>query len=299
MIHSPPRPRDPTRRNMSSTLNLDAKDALAHDIPQTSHCRQALRHGLLLYGTTQEGTVFSTQRLAVARLAKTLFEPPAHKIVHSHQRGLQIYTIRLVEPAPFSVPKPHARCDRRMELRAAFLTCGLLAQPQRGYHLEFTPSTHAAAQRLLALLQAEGRAPKQTTRKHRTVMYFKNIDEITPLLTAIGAFNTVCLLEDTRALKETKNRIHRLVNTEAANVDRAVNAAAQQRETIALLEDAYGLRHLSAPLREIAELRSAHPTETLAELGRRCNPPVGKSTVNARFLALSKLAAKVSATETR
>jgi DNA-binding protein WhiA len=279
---------------MPSTLSLDAKDALAHDIPQTEHCREALRCGLLLYGTTQGSPLFSTQRLAVARLARTLFGSPPRKIVHSHQRGLQIYTIDIAELIPTRVPKPHTRCDRRMELRAAFLACGLLAHPQRGYHLEFTPGAQAATQRLFALLQAEGFAPKQTPRKQRTAIYFKSIDDIVQVLTAIGAFNAVCLLEDTRALKETKNRIHRLVNTEAANVDRTVNAAARQREIIAFLADAYGLQHLSAGLREIAELRLAHPTETLAELGRRCDPPTNKSTAGARFLALSRLAAKVS-----
>jgi len=63
-----------------------------------------------------------------------------------------------------------------------------------------------------------------------------------------------------------------------------------QRKWIELLADAYGLRKLSAPLREIAELRLAHPTETLAELGRRCIPEVKKSTVNGRIAALLRLA---------
>ena len=192
-----------------------------------------------------------------------------------------------VAPEP---PKPHARCDRRMEIRAAFLACGSLAAPARGYHLEFVPPNDVAAKRLTAVLRADGRHPKSAPRKGRTVVYFKDIDEIAQVLTAIGAFGAVLHLEDVRALKETKNRIRRLVNTEAANVDRAAGAAAAQRERIALVADAYGLRNLSAPLREVAEFRLAHPTETLAELGRRCNPPVKKSTVNGRIAALLRLA---------
>jgi DNA-binding protein WhiA len=69
-----------------------------------------------------------------------------------------------------------------------------------------------------------------------------------------------------------------------------MSAAAAQREAIALVVDAHGLASLSRPLREIAELRLAHPTETLAEIGRRCNPPVQKSTVANRLAALVKLA---------
>ncbi|HEY4442322.1 MAG TPA: DNA-binding protein WhiA, partial [Candidatus Elarobacter sp.] len=81
----------------------------------------------------------------------------------------------------------------------------------------------------------------------------------------------------------------RLVNTEAANVVRAAAAAAAQREAIAYLADAYGLRNLSPALREAAQLRLAHPDETLAELGRRCTPPVGKATINGRIAALLRL----------
>ena len=277
---------------MSSTLSADAKDALARDVPANAHCRGALREGLYYYGGAGGGTVFRTQRASIARLAWSLLADrksrAIRKIVGTRLRRLPIYEIdRAATGVP---PKPHARCDRRMELRAAFLACGSIAVPARGYHLEFVPPGEAETKRLLTLLRADGRHPKSAPRKGRPVVYFKDIDEIAQVLTSIGAFGAVLHLEDVRALKETKNRIHRLVNTEAANVDRAASAAAAQRESIALLADAYGLRHLTAPLREIAELRLAHPTETLAELGRRCNPAAKKSTVNGRIAALLKIA---------
>jgi DNA-binding protein WhiA len=148
--------------------------------------------------------------------------------------------------------------------------------------------------RLLALLKSEGIAANVAERAGRSVVYLKNIDAISNVLAAIGAVNAVFVLEDARALKETKNRIHRLVNTEAANVDRATSAAAAQAEAIALLADAYGLANVSKPLREAAELRLAYPDETLAELGRRCSPPVGKSTINGRIAALVRLARDLS-----
>ena len=115
------------------------------------------------------------------------------------------------------------------------------------------------------------------------------VDAIVVVLSAIGAHGAVLRLEDVRALKETKNRIHRLVNTETANVVRAASAAAAQRDAIAYLADAYGLRNLSPALREAAQLRLAHPEETLAELGRRASPPVGKATINGRIVALMRL----------
>ena len=283
------------RARNSSTLSGDAKDALARSLPQAPHCREALWAGLALYGCAPGSQVFRTQRPSVARLAWSLLQgskaQPIRKIPGVRLQRRAAYEIDL-EPAG-RPRKPTARCDRRMELRAAFLACGSLAAPQRGYHLEFVPPSPELTKRLVAVLRAEGRNPKVAPRKGRSIVYFKNIDEISQLLSSIGAFTTALHLEDVRALKETKNRIHRLVNTEAANVDRAATAAAAQRALIALVADSFGLGHLSGRLREVAELRLAHPTETLAELGRRCRPPAKKSTVNGRIASLLRIARRI------
>jgi hypothetical protein len=277
-----------------SSLSGDTKDALAREMPEAEHCRVALRDGLAAFGSAMGSPgIFRTQRPAIARLAWSLFDDrktrPIVKVAGSRLYRLPTYEIDLRDYA-YAARKPTARCDRRMELRAAFLGCGSLAAPARGYHLEFVPPNDAARDRLLALLKSEGIVARSAQRAERDVVYLKNVDAITSVLAAIGASSAVFMLEDSRALKETKNRIHRLVNTEAANVDRATSAAASQAQAIALLADAYGLANVSRPLREAAELRLAHPDETLAELGRRCSPPVGKSTINGRIAALLKLA---------
>jgi len=132
-------------------------------------------------------------------------------------------------------------------------------------------------------------------RKSRAVLYYKDFDAIAEVLTATGAFGAVLRLEELRALRETKNRIHRLVNTEAANLERAAGAAAAQQGTIRFIAAAYGLANLTPALREIAELRLAHLEESLTELGRRCNPPIGKPTVNSRLMALARLERRLKA----
>jgi DNA-binding transcriptional regulator WhiA len=279
----------------TSTLSGDAKDALARSPVDAQHCKAALRDGLLVYGMAPGSDVFRTQRPAIARLLWSLLdERKEHPIRRVPGTRLHRFPSYEIDVAATEAGVPRARCDRRMELRAAFLACGSLAAPARGYHLEFVPPSEAALRRLVAVLRAEGVHPKVAPRKGRGIVYFKNIEEITQVLAAIGSSGALLHLEDVRALKETKNRIHRLVNTEAANVDRAASAAASQRRWIALLADAYGLRKLSAPLREIAELRLAHPSETLAELGRRCSPEAKKSTVNGRIATLVRLAKSLS-----
>ncbi|HZO93443.1 MAG TPA: DNA-binding protein WhiA [Candidatus Baltobacteraceae bacterium] len=280
-----------------SRLSADAKDALARDAPGDPGVRAALRAGLAYYGASAsaDGVVFRTRRPAVARLARTLFEE--QRVTAAVRRG---HDARLYKATTFEIdlaasavqpppPRPRRRDERRAELRAAFLCAGSVAAPQHGYHLEFVVPDAERAARIAALIGAEGVTPRTMLRKGRRVVYLKALDEIVTVLGAIGASGAVLRLEDVRAVKETKNRIRRLVNTEAANVERAAAAAAQQREALQYLADAYGLRNLSPVLREAAQLRLAHPDETLAELGRRCTPPVGKATINGRLAALMRL----------
>lgn len=252
-----------------SSLSADTKDALARDLPAEAHCRDALAFGLALYGGRKH------LRAGTTRLVRRL--SPAGK------RG----------DARANERKPHRRCDRVMEARAAFLASGSLSAGAPGYHLEFVVLRKDITERLVWTLRALGAIPKHRMRAGRHLVYYKDFEAIVQLLGTIGAHPAVLQLENLHAVKETKNRIHRLVNTETANVERATSAAAHQRETIEFVGSAHGLQHLSAPLREIAELRLGHPDESLAELGRRCNPPVAKATVNSRFGALTRLARRL------
>ncbi len=266
-------------------------------MPSAAHCKAALLTGLGLYGANAACTVFITHRNSVARLFWSLLEDRKSHPIESRAvtRLARLPTFAIALPAPRNgmPPKPTLKCDRLMEIRAAFLACGSLAAGAHGYHLEFVLPDRELAERLVWMLRSTGRAPKRTVRKRREVLYYKDFEAIVDVLTIIGAFGAVLHLEDVRALRETKNRIHRLVNTEAANLERAAAAAAAQRRVIEYLENACGLGQLSPPLREIAELRLAYPDESLAELGARCNPPIAKPTVSSRLSALSRLAARL------
>jgi DNA-binding transcriptional regulator WhiA len=275
-----------------AVISADTKDALARDVPHGVHCRQALLAGLALYGSARNE--FVTHRNAVARLFWSLLEErkshPIETRAPTRLQRLPTFAIALPQRLTAIPPKPVHKCDRLIEVRAAFLACGSLAAGAHGYHLEFIARNEGVGERLQWMLRSAGAHPKLTRRKGRAVLYFKDFDSIVELLTRIGAFGTVLQLEDVRALRETKNRIHRLVNTEAANLQRSAQAAAAQRRIIEYVQSAYGLPRLTPALREVAELRLLHPDESLAELGRRCNPPIAKPTVSGRLGALGRLA---------
>lgn len=275
-------------------ISADTKDALARDVPEAGHCRHALLAGLAFYGSA--GGEFLTHRNSVARLFWTLLEQKSQPIetrAPTRLQHLPTFAIALPPALAAQPPKPVHKCDRFIELRAAFLACGSLAAGAHGYHLEFVARDAQVAQRLKWMLRSAGVPPKENRRKGRAVLYFKDFDTIAELLTKIEAFSTVLQLEDLRALRETKNRIHRLVNSEAANLQRTAEAAAAHRHVIEYLQSAYGLPRLSPALREVAELRLQYPDESLAELGRRCNPPISKPTVSSRLGALGRLAGQL------
>ena len=272
-------------------ISADTKDALARDVPAAAHCREALLAGLALYGSV--GSEFVTHRNAVARLFWSLLDErtqPIEARAPTRLRRLPTFAIALPQRLRGMPPKPVHKCDRVIEVRAAFLACGSLAAGTRGYHLEFVARSEEVAQRLKWMLRSAGVPPKLVRRKSRVILYYKDFDAIVELLTRVGAFAAVLALEDVRALRETKNRIHRLVNTEAANLERSAQAAAAQRHIIEYLRGAWGLTRLTPALREVAELRLKHPDESLTELGRRCNPPISKPTVSGRLGALTRLA---------
>jgi hypothetical protein len=284
--------------DLTSSLSADTKDALARELPDAQHCRVALLAGLGVYGVNRRGA-FVTHRNAVARLFRSLVRVrgDAAPAIDARSRAHRAPSFSIAAPdiADPMARRPTGKCDRLIEARAAFLACGSLAAGTHGYHLEFVVGDLQRAERLALMLRTAGREPKRMERKGRIVLYYKDFDAIADVLGSIGAFAAVLHLEDVRALRETKNRIHRLVNTEAANLERTAAAAAAQQQTIHFLSSAYGLPNLSRPLREITELRLAHPEESLAELGRRCNPEIGKPTVNSRLVSLAKLERKLRA----
>ena len=53
--------------------------------------------------------------------------------------------------------------------------------------------------------------------------------------------------------------------------------------------------HAYSTLREMAEVRLAHPDAPLAELGQYLDPPIGKSGVNHRLRKLGGIAEKMRA----
>ncbi len=157
-------------------------------------------------------------------------------------------------------------------------------------------TTHLRVSRELDTLLLElGYAPKETTRKANSITYFKQSEAIEDFLTAIGAPVSAMELMNAKAEKLLRNGVNRRVNCEAANVDKTVDAALEQRRAIQILRDRGPWRPSPPKLREAAQLREAHPELSLAQLAALCEPPVTKSSLSHRLRKLIQLSAQDTA----
>ena len=180
-------------------------------------------------------------------------------------------------------------CCRAAFLRGAFLAGGSVTDPRKGYHLELATSHHSVSREVLALMRELGQEPKAAQRKGNAVLYFKLSDRIEDFLTCLGAPVAAMEVMNAKLERDIRGKVNRRVNCDAANLDKAVEAAMAQVEAIRRLEKAGTLITLPDKLREVAALRLAHPEDTLAQLAQRCDPPITKSALNHRLRKLVEL----------
>ena len=180
-------------------------------------------------------------------------------------------------------------CCRSAFLRGAFLAGGSVTDPRKGYHLELATSHHSVSREVLALMRELDQEPKSAQRKGNTVIYFKQSDKIEDFLTCVGAPLAAMEVMNAKLERDLRGSVNRRVNCDAANLDKAVEAAMSQVEAIRRLEAAGTLVTLPDKLREVAGLRLAHPEDTLSQLAQRCNPPITKSALNHRLRKLVEL----------
>ncbi len=185
------------------------------------------------------------------------------------------------------------RCCKKAFLRGAFLAGGYLSDPGSTYHLELVVDYEEYARTLVKLLQDFGLKAKVHRRKKSYVAYIKGSDAIAAFLQLIGAHEALLGFENTRVVKDMRNRINRLVNFETANLNKTVDAALQQLEDIKVIQATIGLERLPTGIRPLAKLRLAYPEASLKELGAMLNPPLSKSGVNHRFRKLRQIVAKL------
>ena len=288
---------------------LEVKSELCRTPLSRRCCAQAEAYGVLLYCNTfhAEQARIVTEHEAFAQRLPLLFKKAFKLTFDRFPQGGGKQTFSIENPAKLAVlhqafgsdlralalhlnfAMVEEACCRSALLRGAFLAGGSVTDPRKGYHLELATSHHSVSREVLALMRELGLEAKSSQRKGNMVLYFKQSDRIEDFLTCIGAPVSAMEVMNAKLEKDLRGKVNRRVNCDAANLDKAVEAALAQVEAIRRLEGDGRLLTLPDKLQEAARLRLAHPEDTLSQLAEQCDPPATKSALNHRLRKLVEL----------
>lgn len=187
-----------------------------------------------------------------------------------------------------------SNCCKRAYLRGAFMAGGSVNNPEgSSYHLEIASMYEEHCHALCQLANRFQLNARCIERKKGYVFYMKEGEKIIHFLSLIGAHQALLRFEDVRIMKDMRNSVNRIVNCETANLNKTIGAAVRQIENIRFLQKEIGLDQLPEKLREVAEIRLAHPDMNLKEVGELLKGNVSKSGVNHRLRKLDEWAEKL------
>lgn len=183
---------------------------------------------------------------------------------------------------------------KRLLLEESFCGSGSINNPEKEYHLEINLSNKCNLDDVVEMLQGLGIQVKTMTKQNQYSIYIKEGEQISNFLALIGANNAVLKFEDIRIQREMRGKVNRLVNCEAANLNKTINASIEQIAAINKLKEKGEFNKLSDSLKEMANLRVKYPNLSLIDLGKMLKEPVGKSGVNYRLRKIVQIAKEIN-----
>ena len=182
-------------------------------------------------------------------------------------------------------------CCRAAFLRGAFLAGGSVTDPAKAYHLELSTSHQSVAREAYALVQEVlGFYPKVSQRGGSQILYLKSSEQISDLLTYLGAHVAAMGIMEARLEKELNNKVNRRCNCDEANTSKVVEAAQEQLAAIRALREKGMIESLPKKLYQAAVNREENPELSLSELAAMMEPPITKPAMNHRLKRLVEMA---------
>lgn len=182
-------------------------------------------------------------------------------------------------------------------IRGAFIGGGSMTDPSKSYHIEFVTSDDEFSEQFKTLLKDYQLTANVIRRKNNNVIYIKDSNDISDILTFMGDYENTFLIENIKAKKEVRNKVNRLVNCDTANLSRIVGSSVKHRESIEYIKNTVGLDELGEELKQIAEVRLENPYVSLQELSQILGTSLGRSGVNHRLKKIQAFAEKLKQQE--
>ncbi len=218
-------------------------------------------------------------------------------VVDREQEGKNLVTkLYITEPETasrfYTIMAENKQCDKCLMhfLTGVFVSDGILVNPEKDYHLEFTYKDAELAQNLLNTLKFAGFDFKMSKRKASAVVYTKNSETIEEFLVTVGAQQSCLELMSGKVVKDIRNKMNRITNCDAANIAKTVKAGQKYIKAIQKLIETELLYDLPEDIQELAQLKLENPELSLDALGKMCSEPMTKSSVNRRLQKLCAVA---------
>ena len=302
---------------MAISFSGSAKAEICRNIPVKKCCALAECFGILLFCNTfsADSLKIVTESREFGQLLPKLFkrafnvsfdifpslEAPgklAFQIVDPDKISviMETYGFTPAETLALHVNLPvlEDECCKASFLRGAFLAGGSVTHPEKGYHMEMTTTHQSVARETYTLMDdVLGFAPKLTERGGNAVLYLKQSEKISDLLTLLGAGVGAMAIMEARLEKEMSNKVNRRCNCDDANISKVVDAAQEQLTAIRCLRESGMFENLPDKLKQAAEARERNPESALAELASQMEPPISKPAMNHRLQRLVQMAQEV------
>lgn len=292
------------------SFSSSVKDELLQVELEQDCCSKAMGYGMLLFSRSfsLRSVYLKTEHEGVARRYRQVMEETLPDRAEFAASESGVYTVSLPKSADrraLLLQYGHTgkevalyinranfedECCMAAFLRGIFLVCGVMTQPERDYHLEFSVAYKGLMQDLCKLLDELDMPPKIINRKGYYILYFKESERIEDMLTLMGGIKSALEIMNVKIYKNFRNKVNRVINCETANISKTVNASALQMEAIDILIEKGMLDSLRSDLKEVALLRKEYPEMSLRELGEQLSTPLTRSAVNHRLQKLMELA---------
>ena len=302
---------------MTVSFSSAARVEVCKYMPNRHCCALAECFGILLFCNSfqSDGIKIITESREFAyilpKLFKKAFDLPFDSYPSLASPGKLVFQIweeskiaRIMEAFGFSAedtlslhvnyPVVEEECCKAAFLRGAFLAGGSVTDPEKGYHMELS-TTHQSVARETNLLLRETMsfAPKMAKRGGGQVLYLKQSEQISDLLTYLGAPVAAMGIMETRLEKELNNKVNRRCNCDDANTSKVVEAAQEQLAAIRILREAGVVEKLPEKMKQAALARENNPSASLSELAAMMEPAITKPAMNNRMKKLVQLAKEV------
>lgn len=299
---------------MAASFSGNTKAEVCRSLPQKHCCALAQSFGILLFANsfTDENIRIITESREFGQMLPKLFKKAFNVTFDSlpdmdapGKLNFQMNDpekIHLIMDAcgfdpkdtlslHINLPLVEEDCCKCAFLKGAFLAGGSVTDPVKGYHLEFSTTHQSVAREGYALMQEVlPFVPKMASRGGSSVLYLKQSDMISDLLTYLGAPVGAMAIMEARLEKELNNKVNRRCNCDDANTSKVVEAAQEQLSAIRILRNRTMVEHLPEKLRQAAVAREENPEASLTELAAMMEPPITKPAMNHRLKKLVQLA---------